>query len=199
MDKDKIGPKEAADVIRADYQHEHVEPHFHHQVRFANDVLTEMGEEKSPENVARVMRLLDKNGIEGHAYADFPKWVKNERGESAVVDDEDEESAFMSRPEQYVDGEPNPEYGHIDPNNGKFVQAGQRDKTYQPHKLHPPIYEPGAVPVFETGGQKGPEAPPVSDDPNASHEDVLRVRQGNITKEPARKPNPPPPTVDATS
>src|ERR1700754_4852398 len=117
---DKIGPKEAADTIRKDFLNEHADPRFLHGIAFAGDVCGELGVEKSPKNVAKVMRLLDKAGIEGHAYNDFPKWVQNKRGERAVVDNEDEETAFMNRPEQIVDGKPNPEYGHVDPNTGQF-------------------------------------------------------------------------------
>lgn len=159
---DKIGPKEAADTIRADYQREHVDPHFQHQVRFAGDVLAELGEEKSPENIAKAMRLLDKAGIEGHAYNDYPKWVQNERGERAVVNDEEHEEAFMARPAPADDaGVPNPEHGHVDPQSGEFT-AGVAPTTYDIRHDGPAPYEPGAK-VFEPGGQHGPEALPVSD------------------------------------
>ena len=37
---DKIGPKEAAAMVRDEFHNEHIDPLFHHQVRFAGDVLT---------------------------------------------------------------------------------------------------------------------------------------------------------------
>lgn len=197
---DKIGPKEAATQIRADYQREHVDPHFQHQVRFAGDVLAELGEEKSPENIAKVMRLLDKAGIEGHAYSDYPKWVQNERGERAVVNDEEHEEAFMARPAPHDDdGVPNPEHGHVDPQTGVFVE-GNEVRRVEPYGGIAPPYEPGAVPVIEHGGQKGPIASPVSDnrvnvqqnmDPMreqreaAADEPVKKAHYGEVTTEPA--------------
>jgi hypothetical protein len=127
---DKIGPKEAADVIRDEFDNEHVDPRFHHQVRFAGDVLSEMGKEKTIENTAKVMRLLTKHDIEGHSYSDYPKWVQNERGERAVVNDEDHEAEFMARPAPHDDkGLPNPEHGHVDPQSGVFV-AGMKPVVY---------------------------------------------------------------------
>lgn len=160
---DKIGPKEAADTIRADFQNEHADPRFLHQVRFAKDVLTELGQDQSVENVAKAMRLLDKAGIEGHAYNDYPKWVQNERGERAVVNDEEHEAAFMARPAPHDDdGIPNPEHGHVDPQSGVFVE-GNEVRRAEPYGGIAPPYEPGAVPVIEHGGQKGPIASPVSD------------------------------------
>lgn len=197
---DKIGPKEAANDIRADFQREHVDAHFQHQVRFAGDVLSELGEDKSPENVAKVMRLLDKHGIEGHAFNDFPKWVQNERGERAVVNDEDHEQAFMARPAPTDDdGVPNPEHGHVDPATGVFVE-GNEVVRQEPYGGIAPPYEPGAVPVIEHGGQKGPIASPVSDnrvsvqqnlDPMrgqreaAMDEPVQKVHYGEVTTEKA--------------
>ena len=126
---DKIGPVEAANTIRDEFLNEHIDPRFHHQVRFSGDVLAELGQEKSIENTAKVMRLLTKHGIEGHAYDDYPKWVTNERGERAVVNDEDHEASFMSRPESHVDGNPNPEHGHVDPQSGVF-HAGMKPVVY---------------------------------------------------------------------
>lgn len=126
---DKIGPKEAADTIRDEFLHEQVDPRFHHQVRFARDVLSELAQDKTIESTAKVMRLLTKHNIEGHAYADYPKWVTNERGERAVVNDEDHEAAFMARPESHVDGVPNAEHGHVDPQTGVFV-AGMKPVVY---------------------------------------------------------------------
>lgn len=159
---DKIGPREAADTIRADFQNEHADPRFLHQVRFAKDVLTELGIDQSVENVAKTMRLLDKRGIEGHAYNDYPKWVQNERGERAVVNDEEHEEAFMARPAPHDDdGVPNPEHGHVDPQSGEFT-AGVVPTVYDIRHDGPLPYEPGAE-VFEPGGQHGPEALPGSD------------------------------------
>jgi hypothetical protein len=130
MDKHKIGPKEAADTIRDDFHNEHADPRFLHQVRFAKDVLTELKEDKSVENVAKVMRLLDKAGIEGHAYHDYPAWVTNERGETAVVNDEDHEKQFMERPPATDEGGvPNPEHGHVDKQTGVFT-AGVKPAVY---------------------------------------------------------------------
>lgn len=126
---DKIGPKEAADTIRDEFLHEQVDPRFHHQVRFAGDVLSELAQDKTIENTAKVMRLLTKHNIEGHAYADYPKWVTNERGERAVVNDEDHEAEFMARPESHIDGVPNAEHGHVDPQTGVFV-AGMKPVVY---------------------------------------------------------------------
>jgi hypothetical protein len=139
---DKIGPKEAADTIREEFKNEHIDPRFHHQVRFAGEVLAELGESNNIENTAKVMRLLGKHGIEGHAYADFPKWVTNERGERAVVNDEDHEAAFMARPESHVDGEPNPEHGHVDPQSGVFHE-GMKPVAYD-------YTEPMPVELVET-------------------------------------------------
>lgn len=127
---DKIGPKEAADIIRDEFDNEHVDPRFHHQVRFAGDVLSEMNAEKTVENTAKVMRLLTKHDIEGHSYSDYPKWVQNERGERAVVSDEDHEAEFMARPAPHDDkGLPNPEHGHVDPQSGLF-HAGMKPVAY---------------------------------------------------------------------
>lgn len=226
---DKIGPKEAADTIRADFEHEHIDPKFHHQVRFAGDVLAELGQEKSPENIAKVMRLLDKHDIEGHAFNDYPKWVQNERGERAVVDDEDHEQLFMDRPPVADDdGMPNPEHGHVDPQSGKFVSgvSPRPDRTNEPYGqfsgANAPPYEPGAVPVIEHGGQKGPIASPVSDnrvdvqrslDPMkgqrdaAMDEPVQKVHYGEVSTESASDHSTMPPSakdkapadVDATS
>ncbi len=130
MTMDKIGPKEAADAIRDEFENEHVDPRFIHQVRFSGDVLAELGAEKSVENTAKVMRLLGKHNIEGHSYSDFPKWVQNERGERAVVNDEDHEKAFMARPPRHDDdGKPNPEHGHVDVQTGEF-HAGTKPTVY---------------------------------------------------------------------
>lgn len=220
---DKIGPKEAADTIRADFQNEHADPRFLHQVRFAKDVLTELGKDQSVENVAKAMRLLDKAGIEGHAYNDYPKWVQNERGERAVVNDEEHEEAFMARPAPHdEEGVPNPEHGHVDPQTGVFVE-GNEVRRPEPYGGIAPPYEPGAVPVIEHGGQKGPIASPVSDnrvnvqqnlDPMrgqreaAADEPVKKAHYGEVVTEPASghantvqpsgKANPPQPAdVDA--
>lgn len=220
---DKIGPKEAADTIRRDFQNEHADPRFLHQVRFAKDVLTELGKDQSVENVAKAMRLLDKAGIEGHAYNDYPKWVQNERGERAVVNDEEHEEAFMARPAPHDDdGVPNPEHGHVDPQTGVFVE-GNEVRRAEPYGGIAPPYEPGAVPVIEHGGQKGPIASPVSDnrvnvqqnmDPMrgqreaAADELVQKAHYGEVITEPAsghvntvqpsEKANPPQPAdVDA--
>lgn len=133
---DKIGPREAADTIREEFENEHIDPRFLHQVRFSGDVLANLGHPNSVENTAKVMRLLTKHGIEGHAYADFPKWVQNERGERAVVNDEEHEAQFMARPPSYDDsGTPNPEHGHIDPQSGVF-HAGLKPVEYDPHEPH---------------------------------------------------------------
>jgi hypothetical protein len=141
---EKIGPREAAATIRADFENEHADPRFLHHVRFAGQVCDELGVEKSPENIAKVMRLLGKAGIEGHAYNDFPKWVENERGERGVVTDEDHEKAFMERPPiADENGVPNPEHGHVDPNTGVFV-AGMKPVVYDDdHRSDDP-------PPFET-------------------------------------------------
>ena len=156
---DKIGPKEAADTIRADFNNEHADPRFLHHVKFAGDVCQELGVEKSPENIAKTMRLLDKAGIEGHAYNDYPKWVQNERGERAVVNDEEHEEAFMARPAPADDdGVPNPEHGHIDAQTGVFT-AGTKPVVYE-RDFAP--YKPGAT-DFEPGGLEGMSASPVSD------------------------------------
>lgn len=129
-EKHKIGPHEAADMIRADFLNEHADPRFLHHVRFAGQVCDELAVEKSAENIAKVMRLLGKAGIEGHAYTDFPKWVENERGERAVVTDDDHEKAFMDRPPHTDDkGVSNPEHGHVDPQTGVFV-AGKKPVVY---------------------------------------------------------------------
>lgn len=220
---DKIGPKEAGDTIRADFQNEPADPRFLHQVRFAKDVLTELGKDQSVENVAKAMRLLDRAGIEGHAYNDYPKWVQNERGERAVVNDEEHEEAFMSRPVPADDdGVPNPAHGHVDPQSGVFVE-GNEVRRPEPYGGIAPPYEPGAVPVIEHGGQKGPVASPVSDnrvtvqqnlDPMrgqreaAADEPVKKAHYGEVVTEPASdhantvqpsgKANPPQPAdVDA--
>jgi hypothetical protein len=127
---DKIGPHEAADTIRTEFENESIDPRFHHQVRFSGDVLAELGAEKTVENTAKVMRLLTKHNIEGHSYSDYPKWVTNERGERAVVNDEDHEASFMGRPDPHDDkGVPNPEHGHVDPQSGVFV-AGMKPVVY---------------------------------------------------------------------
>lgn len=216
---DKIGPKEAAAAIRKDFQNEHVDPHFLHQVAFAGDVCAELGVEKSPENIAKSMRLLDKAHIEGHAYNDYPKWVQNYRGERAVVNDEEHENAFMSRPELADDdGVPNPAHGHVDPATGVFVEGvpGRPDRIVEPFGQFSggvaPPYEPGAVPVIEHGGQKGPIASPVSDnrtdvqanqDPMkgqreaAAKEPVTKVHYGEIVTEPASDHNTVPPSAIA--
>lgn len=164
---DKIGPKEAADTIRKDFLNEHADPRFLHGIAFAGDVCGELGVEKSPKNIAKVMRLLDNAGIEGHARHDYPSWVTNSRGERAVVADADHEQAFMDRPEPLdADGRPNPAYGHVDPNTGEFT-AGATPTVYDIRQdgpnFRPPPYEPGAVDVIEPGGKKGPPASPVSD------------------------------------
>ena len=165
MDKAKIGPKEAADTIREDFHNEHADPRFLHQVKFSKDVLKELNEEPDAENVAKTMRLLDKHGIEGHAFNDYPKWVQNERGERAVVHNEDHEQEFMSRPERVDEkGIPNPEHGHVDPATGYFVSGvSNRNYSYGLSGIGAPPYEPGAVDVIEPGGKKGPIASPVSD------------------------------------
>ena len=199
MDKEKIGPKEAAAEIRDDFRNEHAEPRYLHQVRFAKEVLKELGEQETPESVAKVMRLLDEHKIEGHSYQDYPAWVQNERGERAVVNDEDHEKEFMARPEATDEGGvPNPDYGHVDPQTGVFV--GNRSRVNEPYgsRRFPPPYEPGAVPVIEHGGQKGPEASPVSDNriniqgnvdqgrrDAAMDQPVEKVRYGEIITEPA--------------
>lgn len=214
---DKIGPKEAADRIRADFRHEHVDPHYQHQTAFAKDVLKELGEQESPENLDKVMRLLDKNSIEGHAYNEYPKWVQNERGERAVVNDEDHEELFMNRPPVVDDdGIPNPDHGHVDPATGTFVEGvlGRSDRVSEPFGQFTggvaPPYEPGAVPVIERGGQKGPIASPVSDnrtdvqtnqDPMKGQRDlvdrepVTKVHYGEVVTEPAGDHNTVPPSA----
>lgn len=127
---EKIGPKEAAAQIREEFLNEHIDPRFHHQVRFSGQILDELGAERSIENTAKVMRLLTAHGIEGHSYAEYPRWVKNERGERAVVNDEDHEAAFMARPASHdEDGKPNPEHGHVDPQSGLF-HAGMKPIVY---------------------------------------------------------------------
>lgn len=198
MDKEKIGPKEAADTIREDFHNQHEEPHYLHQVRFAKEVLKELHEHETAESVAKVLRLLEEHGIEGHAYSDYPAWVTNERGETAVVNDEDHEAEFMSRPPATDDGGvPNPEHGHVDPQTGVFTR-GVVPTTYGKHGADLPPYEPGAVPVIEHGGQKGPEASPVSDNrvnvqgntdqvrrEAALDQPVEKAHYGEVTTEPA--------------
>lgn len=133
---DKIGPNEAAEKIRDDFSNEHIDPMFHHHVRFSGDVLDHLGQEKTPENLAKVMRLLTKHGIEGHARQQYPLWVTNDRGEKAVVNDEEHEAAFMARPPSHDDaGVPNPEHGHVDPQTG-FFHAGMKPVEYDPHEPH---------------------------------------------------------------
>ena len=127
---DKIGPREAADLIRDEFTNEHLDPQFHHQVVFSGKILDHLGEEKTPENVAKVMRLLGKHGIDGAAYVEYPAWVQNDRGERAVVLDDDHKAAFMARPEPVgSDGNPNPEHGHVDPQTGVFT-AGAKPVEY---------------------------------------------------------------------
>ena len=127
---DNIGPHEAADVIRDDFHNEHADPRFLHHVSFAKKVLAELQEVVSVENVAKVMRLLDKHDIQGHAFHQYPAWVTNERGESAVVNDEEHEKAFMARPPATDDGGvANPEHGHVDVQTGVFV-AGKKPVVY---------------------------------------------------------------------
>ena len=158
-EKHKIGPKEAAAIIHDDFRNEHADPRFIHHVRFAGQVCDELKVEKSPENIAKVMRLLGKANIEGHAYTDFPKWVSNERGESAVVKDEDHEKAFMARPPMVDDkGVPNPEHGHVDPQTGVFV-AGMKPGVYEdPGKAEQlPANKPGLFDAPEGSAFKKPE------------------------------------------
>ena len=164
---DKIGPKEAADTIRAEFENEHVDPRFHHQVRFAGDVLAELGKERSVENTAKIMRLLTVHGIEGHAYADFPKWVTNDRGEKAVVNDEEHEAAFMARPEPMVGDAPNPEHGHVDPQSGEFY-VGVKPVEYDA-EMEPELVEPDAV-----------EAEPEQDRITATQQDPANAKTDGV-------------------
>jgi hypothetical protein len=126
----KIGPREAANQIRSDFQNEHLDPRFQHQMTFAGKVLDQLGAVRTPENTAKVLRLMAKHGIEGSAYVDYPAWVENDRGERAVVNNDEHKAAFMARPEAAdAEGNPNPEHGHVDPQTGVFT-AGVKPVVY---------------------------------------------------------------------
>lgn len=102
------------------------------------------------------------------------------------------------------------------PASGVFIRGtpGRNDRIVEPFGqfsggIAPP-YEPGAVPVFEHGGQKGPIASPVSDnrtdvqanqDPMKGQKDaaldapVQKVHYGEIVTEPTSSHNTLPPSA----
>lgn len=125
---DKLSPAEAADRIRDDFRTEPLEPDYLHRARFAESVCDQMGVERSHGNTERVLKLLEKHGIDGSAYEAFPGWFENDLGERAVCQTEEDKDAFMSRSAD-ENGVVGPDQGSIDAHGKFFIGRGYGRKS----------------------------------------------------------------------
>lgn len=94
-----LGAKEAADAIRGAFFSDRsmrTDPEDAHRMKFAKDVVRELGGDDSPETVHHVMQLLREHNIELHAGHEFPKYATRKWDRTAkIVHSEDEERAWI--------------------------------------------------------------------------------------------------------
>lgn len=95
-----LGAKEAADAIRGAFLTDRsvrADPREAHQMKFAREVVRELGGDDSPETVRHVMQLLREHDIELHAGHEFPKYATRKWDRTAkIVHSEDEEQAWVN-------------------------------------------------------------------------------------------------------
>lgn len=95
-----LGAKEAADAIRGAFfsdRSARTDPRDAHRMKFAKDVVHELGGDDSPETVRHVMQLLREHDIELHAGHEFPKFATRKWDRTAkIVHSEDEEHAWIN-------------------------------------------------------------------------------------------------------
>lgn len=102
----KLGPKEAAAVIRGHVEAAVLPPEESHMLRFLQQVAAELGLDHTvPENLHKVAAALKHSDIDIHEGHEYPKWV-GENATAKIVNSAEEEKAYLASLE------PKPEHGH---------------------------------------------------------------------------------------
>lgn len=84
----KMGPREAADVIRVTLGADDasaLRADFEHSMAYVRQVMSYLGLEDTPLNCTRVYLTLRHHGVELPAHQPYPKWVKRADGATTIV------------------------------------------------------------------------------------------------------------------